>query len=749
MKKTLALLAAVTMALSMTACSSKKTERDWDWESEPAAASTGVTLNVYNWGEYIDNEDMEVNKAFEHMTGIKVNYQTFDSNESMYTLIKAGAADYDVVFPSDYMVGKMKDEGMLAKLNFDNIPNYKYIDDQYKILSYDPTNEYSVPYTWGTVGIFYNKKYVDEADLKQGWDILWNEKYSGKIFMFDNQRDAFGIALKKLGYSMNTTNKDEWQAAYEELVKQKPLVQGYFMDPVYDKMIAEEGWLAPYYSGDGSIMIYGEDGNEDIDFFVPDQGTNLFVDAMCVLQSSQHKTEAEQYINFLCRTEIAKANAEYLGYSTPHTEARKQLDPEVANNPVFYPAKEVLDNANATESDVNVAAKTLENTKNALVLKDMRGDIDDNGKVTAADALLALKAATNTITLTDAQQKRADVDGQEGVSVIDALMILENAAGKIALNPSDDLTPVVTPDPIPADLPTATKAQLKAVMDKAVDLDRYTADSVKTYTGTMAACNAVYANADASGENIYRALNALQVAIDGLQEKAQDNWIGDFTKIVGKHTVLGQGQNLLYADWKQLDQTSLDVSEDRDHLFLQMTIVLQSTNPNVDPAKMWSGLTVKLRSADKGGVAGDPEMEKGNTEHNYGWNFSPSNFDGSSTLTVSIPLNKANTNKKGVMDWTDVQRLIVQCQLNGNCTGDMYQYTMLIKSAHIVDGTPLKEAADTLAATITKAGTSGGDALTAAKATLQTAQDMLAGKNALVNLYDLKKANTDLLAAIG
>lgn len=343
MKKTLALLAAATMALSMTACSSKKTERDWDWESEPAAASTGVTLNVYNWGEYIDDEDMEVNKAFEHMTGIKVNYQTFDSNESMYTLIKAGAADYDVVFPSDYMVGKMKDEGMLAKLNFDNIPNYKYIDDQYKNLSYDPTNEYSVPYTWGTVGIFYNKKYVDEADLKQGWDILWNEKYSGKIFMFDNQRDAFGIALKKLGYSMNTTNKDEWQAAYEELVKQKPLVQGYFMDPVYDKMIAEEGWLAPYYSGDGSIMIYGEDGNENIDFFVPDQGTNLFVDAMCVLQSSQHKTEAEQYINFLCRTEIAKANAEYLGYSTPHTEARKQLDPEVANNPVFYPAKEVLD----------------------------------------------------------------------------------------------------------------------------------------------------------------------------------------------------------------------------------------------------------------------------------------------------------------------------------------------------------------------------------------------------------------------
>lgn len=344
MKKTMAVLAALAMTLGMTACSNEKAERDWDWESEPKAEPTGVTLNVYNWGEYMDLEDMEVNEAFEHMTGIKVNYKTYESNESMYTLLKAGAADYDVVFPSDYMVGKMIGEDMLAKLNFDNIPNYQYIDEQYKNLEYDPGNEYSVPYTWGTVGIFYNKEQVDEADLKQGWDILWNEKYKGKIFMFDNQRDAFGIALKKLGYSMNTTNKDEWQKAYEELAKQKPLLQGYFMDPVFDKMIGEEGWLAPYYSGDGSIMIYGEDGNPNIDFFVPEQGTNLFVDAMCVLKTSQHKTEAEQYINFLCRTEIAKANAEYLGYSTPHTEARRQLDPEVANNPVFYPNESVLKN---------------------------------------------------------------------------------------------------------------------------------------------------------------------------------------------------------------------------------------------------------------------------------------------------------------------------------------------------------------------------------------------------------------------
>lgn len=344
MKKILAVVSALVMAVGMTACSSEPVERDWHWENEPAAESTGVTLNVYNWGEYIDDEFMEVNEAFEHLTGIEVNYQTFDSNESMYTLLKAGAAEYDVVFPSDYMVGKMIEEDMLAKLNFDNIPNYKYIDAQYKNLSYDPNNEYSVPYTWGTVGIFYNKKYVDKADLAQGWDILWNEKYSGKIYMFDNQRDAFGIALKKLGYSMNTTNEDEWQAAYEELVKQKPLLQGYFMDPVFDKMINEEGWLAPYYAGDGSVMIYGADGNEDIGFFVPEQGTNMFVDAMCVMKNTQHQAEAEQYINFLCRTEIAKANAEYLGYSTPHTEARAQLDPEVADNPVFYPDETVLAN---------------------------------------------------------------------------------------------------------------------------------------------------------------------------------------------------------------------------------------------------------------------------------------------------------------------------------------------------------------------------------------------------------------------
>lgn len=314
-----------------------------------------VTLNVYNWGEYIsDGSDglMDINAEFEKATGIKVNYKTYESNESMYTLLESGAAEYDVVIPSEYMIGKMIQEDMLAKLNFDNIPNYRYIDEAYKEVLDQPykdsdisINDYCVPYTWGTVGIFYNKKYVAEEDLAQGWDILWNEKYKGKIYMFDNARDSFAIALKKLGYSMNTTDPAHLQAAYDALAEQKPLVQGYFMDQVFQKMTNEEGWLAPYYSGDGAIMMYDEvDGNENIGFFVPHQGTNLFVDAMCVMKNSKNKEAAEQYINFMCRTDVATANAEYICYSTPHTEALTQLSEEVATDPMFYPDASVVAN---------------------------------------------------------------------------------------------------------------------------------------------------------------------------------------------------------------------------------------------------------------------------------------------------------------------------------------------------------------------------------------------------------------------
>lgn len=335
-----------------------------------------ITLNVYNWGEYIsDGSDdlMDVNAQFEKEFGVRINYKTYESNESMYTLLESGAAEYDVVIPSEYMIGKMIQEGMLAKLNFDNIPNYSYIDKTYTDILNQPyegtdvsINDYCVPYTWGTVGIFYNKKYVDEADLAQGWDILWNPKYAGKIYMFDNARDSFAIALKKLGYSMNTQNPEEWQAAYDELAKQKPLVQGYFMDQVFQKMTNEEGWLAPYYSGDGANMITGDDGNENIGYFVPDQGTNLFVDAMCVLKTSKNKELAEQYINFMCRSDVATANAEYICYSTPHTEALSMLSEEVRENPMFYPTKEsgVVEKA---EVYITLPEKTLKLQKDLWI----------------------------------------------------------------------------------------------------------------------------------------------------------------------------------------------------------------------------------------------------------------------------------------------------------------------------------------------------------------------------------------------
>lgn len=298
-----------------------------------------VTLNVYNWGEYIDPS---VNDLFTEETGIKVNYKNFTDNESMYAVLDSGAAVYDVIVPSDYMVGKMINEGKLAKLDFNNIPNLSKINSSLLNPSYDPNNEYSVPYTWGTVGIFYNTKYVDEADLQLGWDLLWSEKYSGRIFMFDNPRDAFGIALLKCGYSLNTHNLAEWDAAYQVLREQKPVLHQYVMDQVYDKMINEEAWIAPYYAGDGIIMMDEDEGNPAIDFFVPQTGTNLFVDALCVPANSPHKREAEEYINFLCRTDIALLNAEYIGYSTPHEEAREQLDPEIGENENFYPPEEIL-----------------------------------------------------------------------------------------------------------------------------------------------------------------------------------------------------------------------------------------------------------------------------------------------------------------------------------------------------------------------------------------------------------------------
>jgi len=307
--------------------------------SSVCAAPETRTLRVFNWGEYIsDGSDGSLNviKEFTKRTGIQVGYQVFSTNEEMYAKIISGSTDYDVLIPSDYMIGKMINEDLLAKLDFSNIPNYKYIDDAFKNLEYDPANEYSVPYTWGTVGIIYNKTMV--TDPVDNWDILWDSNYAGKILMFNNPRDSYGIALKKLGYSQNTTDRDEIDQATDELKKQKLVVQAYVMDEIFPKMTAGEAALAPYYAGDAVTMI---SDNPDLDFVVPKEGTNRFVDAMVVPKTSKNKDLAEQFINFMLEEEVALANIEYIGYSTPMRNVKALLDEKVQNS-FSYPDDEVL-----------------------------------------------------------------------------------------------------------------------------------------------------------------------------------------------------------------------------------------------------------------------------------------------------------------------------------------------------------------------------------------------------------------------
>ncbi len=312
----------------------------------PQVKAEPVTINVYNWGQYIsDGTDgyIDVNKAFTEATGIEVNYMTFDSNETMYTKLKTGGSSYDIIIPSDYMVARLIAEDMLEPLDFDNIPNYKYIDEAYKNTAYDPENKYSVPYTWGTVGVIYNSKYVDEADTGS-WELLWNEKYAGKILMFDNPRDAFAISELLLGMSINTEDRDELRTAAYKLIEQKPLVQSYVMDQIFDKMEREEAWIAPYYAGDYLLMA---DENPNLEFYFPEEGFNLFIDAMCIPKGCQNKEAAEAYINFLCNPEISGQNLDYLGYSTPISEAKQYMDPDTASSEIAYPTKETLEGGDA------------------------------------------------------------------------------------------------------------------------------------------------------------------------------------------------------------------------------------------------------------------------------------------------------------------------------------------------------------------------------------------------------------------
>ena len=309
MKKILILIAAIVFfALILSACGS----------------SDELTLNVYNWGEYISDGSegsfdtiREFESWYEETYGqaIKVNYDTYASNEDMYNKISSGAVSYDVIIPSDYMIARMKDEGLLLPLNFDNIPNY--IDESFRGLYYDPDDQYSVPYTYGVVGIIYNANVVDEADAT-GWDLMWNEKYSGKILQFNNSRDAFGTAMYKEGIDVNTTDKAQWDQALDSLLEQRPLVNSYVMDEIFNKLESGEAAIGSYYAGDYFTMVDAQADNVDLQFYYPEP-TNYFVDAMCIPTGCQNQELAEIFINYMLSEEAAVANAEYIYYASPNS----------------------------------------------------------------------------------------------------------------------------------------------------------------------------------------------------------------------------------------------------------------------------------------------------------------------------------------------------------------------------------------------------------------------------------------------
>ncbi|MEA4969046.1 MAG: spermidine/putrescine ABC transporter substrate-binding protein [Candidatus Pelethousia sp.] len=319
-KRKIALILALLMAVALCGC---------------AGGEKATTLYILNWGDYIDEALLT---EFEEESGIKINYTSMATNEEMMVKLQEPDCIYDVCFPSDYIIEKLVAQDLLHKLNKDNIPNLANIDQRFMNLDFDPGNQYSVPYMWGTVGILYNTTMV--SDPVDSWDILWNEKYGGQILMYDSIRDTIGVALMKLGRSINTRDEQDIKDAEEILIAQKPLVLAYLGDSIKDRMISGGGALAVVYSGDAMWCM---DENPDLAYAVPETGTNLWFDNIIIPKTSKHTEEAEAFINFLCDANVAAQNAEYIGYSTPNAPALQLLGEDYINNETYTPPQALLD----------------------------------------------------------------------------------------------------------------------------------------------------------------------------------------------------------------------------------------------------------------------------------------------------------------------------------------------------------------------------------------------------------------------
>lgn len=328
-------LTLVLIIIAITLCGCGYEYKDIEYRGVYTRDLEGTTLTVYNWGEYISDgadDTIDVNKEFEKLTGIKVNYLTFESNETMYSQVKNGGVNYDIVIPSDYMIQRMIGENMIAEIDTSKLSNYDLISEDYKNIYFDPDNKYSVPFNVGMVGIIYNGKYI--KDIEHSWNVLWDEKYKGTCLNFNNPRDAFMTAQILEGIDLNTENEEDWKVAAQKLKAGKENLQAYVMDEVYGKMETGEAMIAPYYAGDYLTMV---ETNPDLKFFYPKEGTNIFIDSACILKNAKNYDAAMLYLNFLLEPEIATANADYIGYASPNTAVINNPDYYYYQNEILYP----------------------------------------------------------------------------------------------------------------------------------------------------------------------------------------------------------------------------------------------------------------------------------------------------------------------------------------------------------------------------------------------------------------------------